>query len=112
SKFDHAAVIRAVIERYCTERPSLGLSERHVVEAFIDERDRFDRILRRGLHRMERLCRQTSRRVSAKDAFELTSTYGLPYEMVRDFLRERGFVIEDADFWKLFRLHQEASRAS
>lgn len=49
--------------------------------------------------------------LSGKDVFELYTTYGFPPDMTRQMARERGLLIDEAEYARLMAEHEEKSRA-
>lgn len=111
--FPYAEMIDMVVDRFGRHYTRLVEKRQHVNEAFLRETDEFERVIGSGLKRLEELCQQPAPfEVSAKDAFNLFSTYGLPIEISREFLKERGATVDDEGFAREFQLHQEISRSA
>jgi alanyl-tRNA synthetase len=88
--------------------PELPENRERIQEAVRAEEERFSETLSRGMRLFEEVAAKGA--VSGQDAFELTATYGFPIELIRELARERGLVVEDAEFERLMEEHREISR--
>ena len=50
--------------------------------------------------------------VAGKDAFGLFATFGMPLDLVRDFVHDRGGTVDEAAYQVEFRAHQDVSRGT
>ena len=48
--------------------------------------------------------------ISGKEAFDLTATYGFPFELTRELALERGIPVDEDDFQQRMAEHREISR--
>jgi alanyl-tRNA synthetase len=108
--FDFAAVVSEVVDRFGGHYPLLTQRREDVLKAVEEERDDFERALRRGLEQLSEL-EESGRAVTGRDAFRLFATYGLPFEITRDLAAERGMAVDEQGFQEEFHRHQEISRA-
>jgi alanyl-tRNA synthetase len=109
--FDYGQVIDSIIEQFAPHYPHLEASRKQIHELFGREKKEFERTLARGLDRLEALCSTAPFVVPGADAFSLLATYGLPFELVRDFVRERGGEVDEDSFEIEYKKHQTISRA-
>jgi alanyl-tRNA synthetase len=110
--FDFKSVINEVIAGWAVNYPHLAASRERIIEVFDRERRDFERVIGKGLERLDHLCKEPPFTISGVDAFALSSTYGMPLELIRDFVADRGGRIEEEEFDREFRKHQEISRAT
>jgi len=73
-----------------------------VVEQLIQEEERFNKTLEKGLKEFEK----------GIDPFILFTTYGFPIEMTQELAEERGVKIDEEKFKEEFQQHQELSRTA
>jgi alanyl-tRNA synthetase len=97
-------LIAAVIGEYQGVYPELKMDA--ILPVAEDEQAKFNRTLKNGLRELERLSS-----VDAAAAFRLYESYGLPYEVIKDYGAERTKDLRREDFDKEFAKHQEISRA-
>ena len=112
SNFDFKGVINQIIEGYAVNYPHLAAGRDRILAAFDRERRDFERVIGKGLERLDHLCKEPPFVVSGEDAFVLSSTYGMPAELIRDFVADKGGRLDEEEFAREFRKHQEISRAA
>lgn len=82
-----------------------------VIEKIIaQEEDKFRQTLEKGMKELERRTRHNF--FSGKDAFDLFSTYGFPFEMTKEILQERSVEVDEEEFRKELKHHQDLSRTA
>ena len=110
-----AAGVRRLIRRAVRYGDTLGLPSGTLAEIadspeIAQEEGRFRKTLERGMKELGRFVDKGS--LSAKDAFQLFTTYGFPLELILEETGERGIKQVDIDgFKELLKHHQELSRA-
>jgi len=110
--FDYSMLVDVVVNRFGSHYPMLVQHRETVTNALLRETREFGKVIGRGLDRLEQLCdRPTPFTISGKDAFDLFATFGLPIEITREFLNERGGSIDEEGYAAEYRRHQEVSRA-
>lgn len=110
-EFDFVGVIDVLVQRFFPHYPLLSQNQRMIVENFLKEKNDFERVIGKGLNRLNNLCGDAPFILAGVDAFALSSTYGMPLELIRDFVRDRGGQVEEEEFHREFRKHQDISRA-
>jgi len=78
-----------------------GTIQAESVVVFQDEIAKFEKTLISGLKEFEK---------GERDAFILFTTYGFPFEMVKELALSRGEVIDENDFHSKMKEHQDKSR--
>jgi alanyl-tRNA synthetase len=113
SAFDYAGLIDVIVRRFRSHYPLLVERREEMTSAFLRETHEFERVIGKGLERLEQLSNKPAPfTISGKDAFGLFATYGLPVEITREFVREKGGTVDDASYLTEFQRHQEISRAT
>ncbi|MDP3901142.1 MAG: alanine--tRNA ligase-related protein [bacterium] len=77
-----------------------------IIFEFKKEEEKFQGTLERGLKELQR-----QDVIDAAAAFRLYESFGLPYEIIKEFGKERARELMREDFEKEFEKHQEISRA-
>ena len=72
------------------------------------EEERFTETLARGMKLFEEVAARGA--ISGKDAFDLSTTYGFPFELTRELALERGLPVDEDDFQQRMAEHREISR--
>ena len=80
------------------------------MRCFATEEERFTETLARGMKLFEDVAAGGA--ISGKEAFDLTATYGFPFELTRELALERGIPVDEDDFQQRMAGHREVSRGS
>jgi alanyl-tRNA synthetase len=110
-EFDFTGIINGIVEQSSTVYPLLAQNRLLIIEKFLNEKKDFERVIRKGFERLKRLCDKPPFIVTGVDAFALSSSYGMPFELIRDFIHDRGGRFDEEQFHREFRRHQDISRA-
>lgn len=105
SIFDLAKI---VINQFAYAYPELKNKEKDILDVLKIEDERFRLTLEKGLKAFEK----------SESPFILFTTYGFPFELTKELMKEKGIIINDEgfrkleeDFLKEFKKHQEISKA-
>lgn len=98
-----------VVSQYADAYPYLAEKQAMIAGSIGDEETKFRETLSRGTKELEK--RLQSGALSGKDAFELFSTYGFPFELTQEIAEEKGVTIAEAEFRGEMERHQALSRA-
>ncbi len=95
--------------------PELVPNKDTITRVVEDEINKFMRTLQNGEREFEKVVNrvksQGKDRIDTEDVFNLFETYGFPPEMTVELAKEQGLKVDMEDFQKLFKEHQEKSRA-
>lgn len=82
--------------------PELASAQERIEKALLQEEQQFARTLQRGMSLLEDevATLPESGTLAGDVAFKLYDTYGFPYDLTADILRERGFGLDQAGFDK------------
>ena len=97
-----SSIAEVVIENYKKQYPELLHQKETILGEIQKEEERFRKTLFIGLKQFEK----------GEDPFTLFTTYGFPIEYTRELARKKGIIIDEEDFQKKFKKHQELSRTS
>ena len=94
--------------------PDLTANLSYIKQLLLNEELNFEKILDRGMIMLSDLVEQAylnkSNKISAKDAFKLCDTYGMPFDIVKDFSCEKNIQIDEDGFFELMKQQQERAR--
>jgi alanyl-tRNA synthetase len=110
--FDVRDVANVVIDRMRDSYPQLAERRDQILEMLAREQRDFGRVVRRGLDRLAALAGEPGFEITGADAFTLFATHGMPVDLIRDFVAERGGSLDEQRFAELFAEHRELSRGS
>jgi len=97
------SLFRMVVDAY---RGAYDLDFDHIVSVFDDESRRFRSTFRNGIRELKR-----HDSIDAPTAFKLYESFGLPYEVVKEFSGSRAVTLNREDFEEQLEKHRELSRA-
>lgn len=104
---DLAPLLREVIEQYASAYPGMQREKENILSVYREEHDKFSKTLRLGIRELERLAA-----VDAAAAFRLYESFGLPYEVTKDYDGGRkAALLTREQFDEEFKKHQDISRA-
>ncbi len=108
-----AEVARVYIQQMGQAYPELKLRQEHVLRTLTQEEKKFARTLESALiqlhHVMAALNEKGEKEISGEVAFDLYATHGLPLEITRDVVQERGFTVDEAGYTAAREAHAIAS---
>lgn len=122
----------SVISTYQEHYENLRREAGNITAAIAKEEEQFRKTLQNGLKQFEKVAlqihvsskevdgkrvidktagAQAKKAISAKNAFNLFTTYGFPIELTEEIAAEKGLVVDSKGFRKLMDEHREKSRA-
>ena len=94
--------------------PELEKNRDTIKQVITEEKDKFMKTLAHGEKEFEKAINKAKNEnknvIDGQTIFKLYETYGFPPEITADLAREQGFEIDNSEFEKLFKEHQEKSR--
>ncbi len=94
--------------------PELEKNREIIKQVIIEEKDKFMKTLAHGEKEFEKAINKAKLEnknvIDGQTIFKLYETYGFPPEITADLAKEQGFEIDNSEFEKLFKEHQEKSR--
>ena len=95
--------------------PELDKNRSIIVDTLVQEKDKFMKTLAHGEREFNKVIRRLKEQnidtIDSESVFKLYETYGFPPEVTKDLALENDFKINMEDVDKLFKAHQEKSRA-
>jgi alanyl-tRNA synthetase len=99
-----------VVEQMGPWFPELPENRERIRDVLRAEEERFTETLARGLKLFEEVAARGA--ISGKEAFDLTATYGFPFELTKELALERGIPVDEDGFAALMAGHREISRGA
>ena len=94
--------------------PELETNKERIKTVIIEEINKFEKTLERGEREFNKIVNKLKAEnkdtISGQDLFTLYETYGFPPEVTQDLAEEQGIKIDNTEFDRLFKEHQEKSR--
>ena len=95
--------------------PELEANRETIKEVIVAEKDKFMKTLQNGEREfnkvVSRIKSQGQDTINSKSIFKLYETYGFPPEVSKDLANEAGLKVDMREVEKLFKEHQEKSKA-
>lgn len=111
-RFNFVSVLEKVIEQYGDFYTHFKAKSEEIISTFEKERTHFEQILKDGFKRLEKLSEKPGFEINGRDAFLLVSTYGIPIDLISEYANEKGGKLNEDDYKKEFKKHQEISKNS
>jgi len=111
-------IAEIIIQRMATEYPELESNKNFIIEQLVKEEEKFEKTLEDGLKEFENIIKINGKgknpktEITGHQAFILFSTYGFPLEIIKELAAEKGLKIDETEFNKEFKNHQELSRTA
>ena len=91
--------------------PELRSNEKHVEEVILKEEELFDKTLLSGEKKLnEMVSNSNDNKISGSDAFKLYDTFGFPFELTEEYLKELGYTVSKDEFDKCMNVQKEMAR--
>lgn len=107
SNFNFSKIVKFILEKYKDIFPLFEKNYDFVVDEFEKEYKQFEKVLKNGL---ERLSEISGNEISSKDAFELVTTYGLPFDIINQYAIENNKTIDKLGYENEIKKHKEKSK--
>ena len=107
-----AEVSEVVIRDYSKAYPELEANRETILSTITAEEEKFHSTLKKGLRRFDEVVANNGdcKVLNGEEVFHLYDTFGFPVELTRELAAERGYTVDEKDFQKRFKQHQETSR--
>ncbi len=101
-------LVGPITDFYPDSYPELASRKAEITGEIKKEEERFRQTLERGLREFEKL---PVGRVSGAQSSMLYQSYGFPIELIEELAKEKGSIVDRAEFDEEMKKHQELSRA-
>ena len=118
-------IAKIVVHDYSQVYPELRQNVDFIVKIIKEEEEKFNKTLERGLKELNKLLHigeieegksgqefKAYNRVDANKAFYIYQTFGFPLEMIQEELARRALFVDEDEFNKELKKHQELSRTA
>ena len=106
NEFDISEVVNFIVE----SNENLKYKKVNILKAFNEEKEKFENVFDSGFKKLKFVSR--SGKIKSSDAFDLVTSFGFPFEFIKDYALENKVEIDEKEFFKLIDKHKEISRAS
>ena len=109
-------IVPVVVNLMKDAYPELLKQEKSISETILTEEKRFQETLNSGTRILSSMIKDIKtnhkNRLTGKDAFRLYDTYGFPFEITRDILKENNLQVDIKDFEAEMSIQKKRSRES
>jgi len=100
-----------VIDIYKDTYDEVVRNREFVMQNLKNEEEKFRNSLAKAMKRLEQILKETGT-VTGKDAFVLFTSFGLPLEITREIVLEKGVKLDVQEFQSEFEKHRDISRTA
>ncbi len=111
NNFNFSKIIEFIINNYNKIYSNFNINKEFVLKEFNLEYNQFKKVLTNGLEKLENICSK-SETISGEEAFNLVTTYGLPFDIIRQYCDEKSIKINESEYVKKIEVHKETSKVS
>lgn len=91
--------------------PHMGQNHEQITRLLTEEIHDFEPVIKSGLQLLDEELAQTSnKQLSGEQAFKLVATFGVPFEIIKDYALAKSVEIDEKEYEKLYEEHQKISR--
>jgi len=107
---------KTVINEFHTAYPELKEREEYIIKIIDIEEERFNETVDQGLDYLngyiDEMVRSGQKVLDGTKAFKLYDTYGFPFDLTKEILREHGMEVDEEGFSEEMRIQRERARAA
>ena len=106
-------IVPSVVETMKNYYPELETKKEYIQGIIDKEEELFQKTLVSGEKKLnEMLEKAENKTLSGTDAFKLYDTYGFPYELTEEYLKEKGYTVDKYEFDTCMNNQKEMARKS
>jgi alanyl-tRNA synthetase len=105
-------LVDIIIDKYKDVYPNILSKRNEIIDIIKKEEEKFIKTLDKGLERVSSIAEDVGpgKKISGKEAFNIYQSYGFPIEMIEEELEKRGLAVDEDEFNKEIKKHQNISR--
>ncbi|MDR1627154.1 MAG: alanine--tRNA ligase [Oscillospiraceae bacterium] len=108
---DLCNISKFIIDNYSDIYKYFALNKEYIISTMKKEQEQFKKVIEDGVIKLENIKSQNCN-ISGEYAFELVTTYGLPFDIIKEFAAENKIDIDEASYNNLIKHHKEISKYS
>ena len=107
--FDFSKIIEFIVDTYSNMFPKFAKNKEFIINEFKKEQSQFEKIVVKGTEMLESI-KLNRKIISGQEAFDLVTTYGLPFDILKQYALENGMQVNEKEFENKLAEHKEKSR--
>ncbi len=108
--FNFSDVAEFIIDNYSEFFGNFKKNKDYIIKEFKKEQEQFEKVLKNGLERLEQI--KPNKKITSDEAFELVTTYGLPFDIILNYAEENNLSVDKIGFENKIKEHKEKSRST
>lgn len=109
NNFNFTDLLEFILDEYKNIFNNFEINKNYILEVFKKEYEQFIKIIVTGLDRLEKIQSESSN-ISADELFSLVTTFGLPFDIIKDYAHENNLSLEEDEFNKKLLEHKNISK--
>lgn len=109
NNFDFIAILEFILDTYKNIFPNFITNKDYIITTFKNEYEQFKKVIITGLERLETIKNKKSE-INTENAFDLVTTFGLPFEIIKDYATEHNLPIDEKGFYRKLEEHKNISK--
>ncbi len=105
---DLLPVVEFILNNFGDMNEKFELNRNYIISEFKVEQEKFNDVVSLGF---EKLRSNKSESISGEFAFDLVTTFGMPFEVIKDYALENSISIDENKFNDLIEKHKKISRS-
>ena len=105
--FDFSEIVKFILDEYKDIFPHFKENYEFIIKELEKECTQFGKVLSSGLERLENIKEKT---ISTDTVFDLVTTYGLPFDIVKQYALENNLEVNEEEFKNKIEEHKEKSK--
>ena len=106
--FDYLSLYNFFIDNYSDIFPLIKENKDFLLSHFEKEYEQFNKVLVSGLEKLDEI-KTKGNNISKEDAFDLVTTYGLPFDIIEDYAKDNNLIVDSAGFEEKIKEHKDLS---
>lgn len=107
--FDITQVVNFILNTYSDIYPLFADNHDDILLKVSEECNQFNRTLQKGIERLETI-KNKGNFIDGIEAFDLVTTYGLPFDIVKEYAKNWNMTVDEKSFEQKLAVHKEISK--
>ena len=107
--FNFKNILEFIIDNYKDMFPLFLENKNYILDTFEKEYEQFIKVITTGLQKLQ-IIKDTEKSIDANKLFELVTTFGLPFDIIKDYANENNLSINEEGFNKKLLEHKNISK--
>ncbi len=115
--FDFNSILNFIINKYSYMFKNFLVNKNYILKTFEKEYKQFVKVITVGLEKLESIKQKDSEttkhfQINADEIFELVTTFGLPFDIIKDYCQENNLTLDQDGYDQKLKEHKNISKNS